>query len=386
MELKKLFIANYRNIEEADLSFSSKLNCFVGPNGVGKTNLLDAIYYLSFCRSALGQTNSQVLRHGADWMSLSGDYVDDSMRPLSIRCALKAGHRKSFKKNGKEYKKQSEHIGLIPLVMVSPQDNDLIVGGGEARRKFMDMVISQYAPSYLHSLIRYNQALQQRNALLRAEAEPDETLLAAYDDVLCECGEEIFRHRKAFVDALVPIFRSIYLQLGGEGENVSLAYRSHLSEGGYRETLLSFREKDRIMGFTLKGIHRDDLEMGLGGFPLRYEGSQGQVKTYLIALKFSQYLLLGQRVDAEAVSESASVVTAPVSGPAKRRPILLLDDIFDKLDAGRVEKIVRLVCGDQYGQIFITSTSRRTLRRVVDEAGGDYRFFSVNDGAYTLMD
>lgn len=382
MELKKLSIANYRNIADAELVFSPKLNCFVGPNGVGKTNLLDAIYYLSFCRSALVQKNSQVLRHNEEWMSLAAEYEDDNHQPLSIRCTLKAGHRKSFKKNGKEYKKQSEHIGLIPIVMVSPQDSELIVGGGDVRRRFMDMVISQYAPVYLHHLIRYNEALQQRNALLKVDGEIDEALLSAYDEVLSLSANDIFSYRKQFVEMLAPIFSEVYQQLGGDGEDVSIAYRSHLSDGELLPMLRAYREKDRIMGFTLKGVHRDDMEMTLGGYPLRYEGSQGQSKTYLIALKFAQYRLLAQQTATSSEQRDSD------AGNSSQRhaPILLLDDIFDKLDATRVQKIVRMVSGTDYGQIFITSTSSDTLHRVVDEVGGDYRFFQVEGGNYTHMD
>lgn len=396
MELKKLSIANYRNIADAELVFSPKLNCFVGPNGVGKTNLLDAIYYLSFCRSALVQKNSQVLRHNEEWMSLAAEYEDDNHQPLSIRCTLKAGHRKSFKKNGKEYKKQSEHIGLIPIVMVSPQDSELIVGGGEVRRRFMDMVISQYAPAYLHHLIRYNEALQQRNALLKVDGEIDEALLSTYDEVLSLSANDIFSCRKQFVEMLAPIFSEVYRQLGGDGEDVSIAYRSHLSDGELLPMLRACREKDRIMGFTLKGVHRDDMEMTLGGYPLRYEGSQGQSKTYLIALKFAQYRLLAQQTTHSSHHSVSSLHrTDTTSGQddfhndnstQKHAPILLLDDIFDKLDATRVQKIVRMVSGTDYGQIFITSTSSDTLHRVVDEVGGDYKFFQVEDGSYTLMD
>lgn len=375
-------IANYRNIADAELVFSPKLNCFVGPNGVGKTNLLDAIYYLSFCRSALVQKNSQVLRHNEEWMSLAAEYEDDNHQPLSIRCTLKAGHRKSFKKNGKEYKKQSEHIGLIPIVMVSPQDSELIVGGGDVRRRFMDMVISQYAPVYLHHLIRYNEALQQRNALLKVDGEIDEALLSAYDEVLSLSANDIFSYRKQFVEMLAPIFSEVYQQLGGDGEDVSIAYRSHLSDGELLPMLRAYREKDRIMGFTLKGVHRDDMEMTLGGYPLRYEGSQGQSKTYLIALKFAQYRLLAQQTATSSEQRDSD------AGNSSQRhaPILLLDDIFDKLDATRVQKIVRMVSGTDYGQIFITSTSSDTLHRVVDEVGGDYRFFQVEGGNYTHMD
>ena len=365
MILKTLSVYNYRNIEQAELELSPKLNCFVGSNGVGKTNLLDAIYYLSFCRSAFSQTNQQVLRHGQEWMALTGTYITPQGEELKISCGLKVGHRKSFKKNGKEYQKLSEHIGLIPLVMLSPQDSELIIGGGEVRRRFMDVVISQYAPDYLHSLIRYNQALQQRNTLLKVDGPVDETLLSVYDEQMAETGQVIYSHRKQFVADFVPIFGEVYAALGNTDEDVSLTYRSHCHEGDLLAMLRSHHEKDHIVGHTLKGIHRDDLEMQLGGYPLRYEGSQGQSKTCLTALKFAQFRYLRQMV-------------------AGRTPLLLLDDIFDKLDAGRVARIVRLVASEDYGQIFITSTSSETLRQVIAQTGKEYTFFHVTDGSYTI--
>ena len=371
MVLKTLSILNYRNIEQAELTLSPKLNCFVGRNGVGKTNLLDVVYYLSFCRSALGQTNQQVLRHGEDWMVAKGVYDTPEGEEMTISCGLKAGRRKSFKRNGKEYQKLSEHIGLIPLVMLCPQDGELILGGGDVRRKFMDLVISQYAPEYLHSLIRYNQALQQRNTLLKIEGAIDDALLSAYDEQMAVAGQLIYDHRRRFVADFVPMFSEVYAALGNDDEQVSLAYRSHCHDGDLGEMLRSHHEKDHIVGYTLKGVHRDDLEMQLGGFPLRYEGSQGQTKTFLTALKFAQYRYLNSMLAKRKV----------MNGNA---PLLLLDDIFDKLDDERVSRIVSLVASEDYGQIFITSTSDEVLRKVVEHTGKDCRFFSVEGGCYEV--
>lgn len=363
MILKSLSILNYKNIEQADLALSPKLNCFVGRNGVGKTNLLDAVYYLSFCRSITSQNNQHVLRHGQDWMVVQGLYETPDHEELNIYCGLKAGRRKSFKKNGKEYKKLAEHIGQIPLVMVSPQDSELILDSGDVRRKFMDVVISQYSQQYLLALMRYNQTLQQRNALLKIEGPIDEALLDAYDQMLAESGNIIYRHRSEFTESFVPIFQDVYAQLGSATEKVSLVYKSHCQSGDLVEMLRSHHDKDHIVGYTLKGIHRDDLEMKLDDYALRYEGSQGQSKTYLVALKFAQYHYLKRIM-------------------GNRVPLLLLDDIFDKLDDARVEKIIQAVSSEDYGQIFITSTSQDTLRQVVGRTGKDYRFFEVSDGKY----
>lgn len=367
MILNTLSVSNYRNIEQAELSLSPKLNCFVGSNGVGKTNLLDAVYYLSFCRSAFSQTNQQALRHGEDWMVLQGLYTTTQGEEVKIYCGLRAGKRKSFKKNGKEYQKFSEHIGLIPLVMLSPQDSELILGGGDVRRKFMDVVISQYAPEYLHSLIRYNQALQQRNILLKVEGPIDDALLSAYDDQMAAAGQVIYEYRKQFTIDFVPIFNEVYAALGNSDEIVSLTYRSHCHDDDLLQMLKSHHEKDHIVGYTLKGVHRDDLEMKLDGYPLRYEGSQGQSKTFLTALKFAQYSYLRHKV-------------------SDRTPLLLLDDIFDKLDNERVSRIIRLVSSEDFGQIFITSTSSDTLRKVIAQTGKDYKFFHVSNGHFEPED
>ncbi len=363
MILKSLSIINYKNIEHASITLSPKLNCLVGANGMGKTSLLDAIYYLSFCRSVFSQTNQHVLRHDQDTMMLQGIYNTPEGEELNICCGLKAGRRKSFKKNGKEYHKISDHIGLVPLVMVSPGDAELILGTGEPRRKFIDTAISQYSPVYLQSLIKYNQVLQQRNSLLKSETPPDDTLLSAYDQMMAQTGQFIYAQRKEFIDNFTPFFNQVYSQLGNNNETVALSYRSHLHDGRLLDMLQSHHEKDHIVGYTLKGIHRDDLEMTLGGYPIRYEGSQGQTKSYLTALRLAQYLYLKQKV-------------------GNRTPLLLLDDIFDKLDAQRVERIIHIVAGNEYGQIFITSTSNDTLRQVITQSGQDHKFFVVNNGTY----
>ena len=363
MILRNLSIINYKNIQQANLTFSPKLNCFVGNNGVGKTNLLDAIYYLSFCRSSFSQTNQHVIRHEQDTMILQGIYDTPNGDEINIYCGLKNGRRKTFKKNGKEYTKFSEHIGLIPLVIVSPDDNELILGTGEPRRKFMDTTISQYSHSYLQHLIAYNHTLQQRNALLKADTQPDETLLTAYDKLLAQYGNEIFVQRKEFIDNFIPLFNKVYSQLGNTDENVALTYHSHLMDQDFFRLLQSHHAKDYIVGHTLKGIHRDDFEMTLNNYPIRYEGSQGQSKSFLTALRLAQYLYLRQTIQI-------------------RTPLLLLDDIFDKLDSQRVERIIKIVSSSDYGQIFITSTSNETLRQVILQSTHDYCFFTVNNGTY----
>ncbi len=363
MILKNISLINFKNIEQADLDLSPKLNCFVGNNGMGKTNILDAVYYLSFCRSVFSQTNTHVIRHGQDTMVLQGIYETQEKTTLNIYCGVKNGHRKTFRKNGKEYKKISEHIGLLPLVIISPDDSEFICGTSEYRRKFMDITISQYSPLYLNQLIKYNQILQQRNALLKSDVIPDETILSAYDSMMSECAKEIYSERKAFTSKIISQFKDIYRQLGEENEDVGLTYRSHLETEDLFTTLQASHQKEHIVGHTLYGTHRDDLEMTLNGQPLRYEGSQGQTKSYLIALRLSQYLFLKNTI-------------------GNRTPLLLLDDIFDKLDATRVEKIIHVVSSENYGQIFITSTNRDNLEQVIKQASCDYRIFVVENGKY----
>lgn len=366
MILKRLSILNYKNIEQADLEFSPKMNCFIGQNGMGKTNLLDAIYYLSFCKSATNPIDSQVMRHDADFFVVQGFYDTEQGDEEDIYCGMKRRQKKTFKRNKKAYQRFSEHLGFIPLVMVSPSDNELILGGSEERRRFMDVAISQHDKEYLAQLINYDKALQQRNALLKMEEEPDAELLALWEEMMAQAGTLIYERRKAFIEDLVPIFQEFYAQISGDREEVSLTYLSHGDCGALLDVIRDGRAKDRIMGYSLHGVHKDDLVMQLGGYPIKREGSQGQSKTYLIALKLAQFDFLRR------------------SGHTT--PILLLDDIFDRLDASRVEQIVHLVSGDTFGQIFISDVNRGHLDRILAAATGDYKFYTVSDGNVQLYE
>jgi len=289
---------------------------------------------------------------------LEGNYDED----LCISVAMKRGTKKHFKRNKKEYKRLSEHIGLIPLVVVAPSDTLLIEGTSEERRKLMDMVISQYDRSYIDALARYNNAHQQRNTLLKMEdEEPDPLLMQLWEEQMAESGEELYQKRKAFVDELEPIFQDYYQRISGGQERVGLSYVSHCQRGPLLEVIQRDRTKDRAVGYSLHGVHRDDLEFTLDGHPMRREGSQGQNKTYVIALKLAQF---------DFLKRTASQTT----------PLLLLDDIFDKLDAERVEQIVRLVSSDSFGQIFITDTNRDHLDQILRSSALDYRIFHVENG------
>ena len=361
MWLKRISILNYKNLEQVDLAFSRKMNCIIGRNGMGKTNLMDAVYYLSFCKSATNPVDSQNICHDQDFFVVQGFYETDDGDPEEVYCGLKRRQKKQFKRNKKEYTRLSDHIGLIPLVMVSPADSLLIAGGSEERRRFMDVVISQFDREYLDALIRYNKALLQRNTLLKAEVEPEEELMAVWEEAMAASGEVVYRKRREFIDEFIPVFQSYYSYISQGREQVSLAYESHAAEGNLLELLAASRQRDRIMGYSLKGVHKDDLIMQLRDFPIKREGSQGQNKTYLIALKLAQF---------EFLKRTGSHTT----------PIVLLDDIFDKLDASRVEQIVKLVAGDSFGQIFITDTNRDHLDKILKKIEGDYKLFEVDNG------
>ena len=357
MILEKLSVINYKNIAAATLELSPKINCLIGQNGVGKTNVLDAIYFLSFCHSASTPIDSQVIRHGEEFFMLEGSYDED----MHIIAAMKKGAKKHFKRNKKEYKRLSEHIGLIPIVVVAPSDTLLIEGGSEERRRLMDMVISQYDRSYIDAMNRYNKALQQRNALLKLEEEPDNDVISLFEEQMAVEGEKIYQRRKAFIEELTPIFQRIHETISENREQVSLTYLSHCQRGSLLEVIQRDRFKDRAVGYSLHGIHRDDLEFSLSGHPMKREGSQGQNKTFVIALKLAQFDFL-KRTN------------------SKTTPLLLLDDIFDKLDARRVEQIVKLVGSEEFGQIFITDTNRDHLDRILASSEHDYKIFYVDNG------
>ena len=361
MWLKRISILNYKNLEQVELAFSHKMNCIIGKNGMGKTNLMDAVYYLSFCKSSTNPIDSQNIRHEQDFFVIQGFYETDDGEPEEVYCGLKRRQKKQFKRNKKEYTRLSDHIGLIPLVMVSPADSLLIAGGSEERRRFMDVVISQFDREYLDALIRYNKALVQRNTLLKSEAEPEDALMEVWEEMMASAGETVYRKRLAFIEEFIPIFQSHYSYISQDREQVSLTYQSHVAEGDLLALLRESRQRDRIMGYSLKGVHKDDLLMLLGDFPIKREGSQGQNKTYLIALKLAQF---------EFLKRTGSRTT----------PLVLLDDIFDKLDASRVEQIVKLVAGDNFGQIFITDTNRDHLDKILRKIEGDYKLFEVDNG------
>jgi len=362
MILKRISILNYKNLEQVELDFSPKMNCFIGQNGMGKTNLLDAVYYLSFCKSATNPIDSQNMMHNQDFFVIQGFYETESQDTEEIYCGMKRRQKKQFKRNKKEYSRLSDHIGFIPLVMVSPSDAALILGGSEERRRFMDVVISQYDKEYLEALIRYNKALQQRNTLLKGEPEPDEELLSVWEEMMAASGEVVYRKRCTFIEEFIPIFQSFYGHISQDKEIVNLTYESHCQQGNLLDLLKENRPKDRIMGYSLKGVHKDDLIMQLEDYPIKREGSQGQNKTYLIALKLAQF---------DFLRRTGTHTT----------PLLLLDDIFDKLDASRVEQIVKLVAGDRFGQIFITDTNRDHLDKIMKKIEGEYKVFSVENGA-----
>lgn len=365
MILKNISIINFKNIKSVNLDLSSKINCLIGHNGVGKTNFLDAIYYLSFCRSAYNPIDSQVITHDENFFMLEGNYLNDQGDLENIYCGMKRGNKKHFKRNKKEYKKLSQHIGLIPLIFVSPSDISLIEGGSEERRRLMDVVIAQYDHSYIEVLANYNKALQQRNALLKMEEEPDAALLDIWEQEMAHNGEILFEKRNAFVDELIPVFQRIYQQISGNHELVKLRYVSHCQRGPLLDVIQRDRFKDRAVGYSLHGVHRDDLDMLIGDYLMRREGSQGQNKTFVLALKLAQF---------DFLRRTSSTTT----------PLLLLDDIFDKLDAQRVEAIVHLVSTENYGQIFITDTNRDHLDKILSNSDGDYKIFTVEGGEFVV--
>ncbi len=364
MKLEHISITNYKNIREADLHFSAGVNCLVGMNGMGKTNLLDAIYYLSFCKSHNGVNDSQVMTHGEDFFMLQGDYELNG-QPEVIKCGYKLKSKKSFKRDGKEYQRLSDHIGLLPIVMLTPSDSVLLQGGSEERRRFMDMVISQFNKSYLNALIRYNHALQQRNSLLKLEPPCSDPLLyQACEEQMDFYGREIYEARRQFVEDFTPVFQDFYSQISMDREQVSLNYTSHYNNSESLLPLLNaVRSRDLALGYTTRGIHKDDLEMRLGDFQMKQLGSQGQNKTFLVGLKMAQFDFLRRM--------------------GHTTPILLLDDIFDRLDGDRVEQIIRLVASDRFGQIFITDTNREYLDRIIDRVTDEYKLFTMEEGRPT---
>jgi DNA replication and repair protein RecF len=359
MYLKKLSLFNYKNFSEANFDFDDKINCFVGKNGIGKTNVLDAIYHLAIGKSYFNPLAVQNIKHNEDFFVIDGEF-EKQKRLEQIVCSLKKGSKKILKRNGKIYDKFSDHIGFIPLVIISPADNDLIIEGSETRRKFIDTVISQLDANYLTQLIQYQKIISQRNALLKYFAlnqvfETD--TLYIYNEQLNVFGQNIFEKRKAFLEEFVPIFNKHHQYISNSEETVQIKYESHLFDKNLKSLLEENINKDRMLHYTSVGIHKDDLMFEIDNFPIKKFGSQGQQKSFLIALKLAQF---------EFVKKQSG-----------EKPILLFDDIFDKLDEFRVQKIVSMVDNDDFGQIFISDTHLERTENIVKSTNQSYKVFNL---------
>jgi DNA replication and repair protein RecF len=361
MYLKKLALTNFKNYELNELEFSPKINCFVGNNGVGKTNILDAIHYLSLTKSFFNSIDSISIKHGEDYFIIRGTFVRDDEED-QIYCAFQKQKQKLLKRNGKEYKKLSDHVGKYPVVMISPADSALITEGSEDRRKFMNKIISQYSAEYLDSVLKYSKALQQRNKFLKdinTSGNFDPDVLAIWDAQLVKYGSYVYNEREVLINELIPVFQEYYSLISSGKESVKLKYRSHLSEGNFTETLQNSFNKDRYLEYTTIGIHKDDLLLEMDDFLVKSLGSQGQQKSYLVALKLAKFDYIKRK--------------------AGFSPILLLDDIFDKFDSERVEQIIRLVGNHRFGQIFITDTHQNRLKDILSSHKTDYKLFRIAD-------
>ncbi|MDP3313082.1 DNA replication/repair protein RecF [Lutibacter sp.] len=359
MYLQKITLVNFKNFKSQLFEFQSKINCFVGNNGVGKTNVLDAIYYLSNAKSYFNPVATQNINHTEEFFMIEGTYqIQDKTE--TVVCSLKRGNKKVIKKNGKAYEKFSEHIGYLPLVIISPADRDLIIDGSDIRRKFMDSVISQSNKSYLQALINYNKVLTQRNALLKYFALNrifDHLNLKVYNEQLNSYSVIIFEERKAFLNDFVPIFKHKYALITNCEESVDLIYKSHLNEGDFLDLLDENLERDRLLQFSTIGVHKDELIFEIDGYPIKKFGSQGQQKSYLVALKLAQF---------EFIKKQSNV-----------KPILLLDDIFDKLDDLRVTQLINLVNNDEFGQLFISDTHKERTEEAVAKTNQSYKIFEL---------
>ncbi|MCX6272273.1 MAG: DNA replication/repair protein RecF [Bacteroidetes bacterium] len=363
MFLQRLTLTNFKNYTSADLSFSEKINCFVGDNGVGKTNLLDAIYYLSFCKSYFNSQDMQNIRHEEEFFAIHGHYLRNGDQPDVVSCLQRRNQKKQFRLNKKEYDRLADHIGLIPLVMVSPSDADLINLGSEERRKYIDGVISQFDKLYLDNLLNYNKALQQRNSLLRQMAETNTyqaSVLEMWDHQMVNPGKEIHQRRSSFLERFIPLFQQFFEFISEGKEKVDIVYESQLNNNGPEELLKNSVSRDLALRFTTTGIHKDDLVFAIGGFPVKKFGSQGQQKSFLVALKLAQFEF-----------------TRRIKG---YKPVLLFDDVFDKLDEKRAGQLIKLVGEDNFGQVFITDTHFERIKQIFNQLSIDHRIFHIHNG------
>jgi len=360
MYLANLKLSNFKSYEDYDMDFCPNVNCMVGNNGVGKTNLLDAIYYLSFSKSCFSSVDVQNIRQGADFFAIHGSYVMEGEK-VSVACILKRGQQKQMRWNGKVYSSLGEHIGRVPLVMVSPYDQQIILGGSEGRRRFIDGVISQTDKGYLTHLLQYGRALEQRNKLLKQfydDRSWDEISIAVWDEQMVRNGEVLYEGRKNFMNDFKPLFDEYFAWITEGSEEGTLEYES-MADVPLRQQLEEARGNDRYAQYTTVGPHKDDVNLAIGGMPAKRYGSQGQQKTFVLALKLAQFEYIYQR------------------GGVK--PILLLDDVFDKLDIGRVTQLVQLVGGDRFGQVFLTDTQPGRVERIFEGIGQvEHRVIKMN--------
>lgn len=366
MYLHTLSLINFKNIEQETLDLSPDINCLVGDNGAGKTNVMDAVYYLSMCKSAFGMTDGQSVRHGEDFFMIEGAYASDGGRSEQIVCSFARRGGKCVKRAGKEYDRLADHVGLIPAVIVSPADSALISDAAEERRRYLNAFLSQLDRQYLAAVMRYNNILGERNRLLKQPPSASQgELLDILDRQLVVYGQTIYDRRAELIGRIRPVAAEYYRALSEDREQVEIEYRSELDRAPFEELLLAGRQRDMVNQYTGSGVHRDDMTLRIGGYPLRKYGSQGQQKSFLVALKLAQYHIVAEHKG--------------------ERPILLLDDLFDKLDARRVEQLIKLVSGSGFGQIFITDCNKMRLQNILDAAAANYRLFGVADGHITLL-
>ena len=363
LSLHKLSLVSFKNYAHADINFSERFNCIVGNNGEGKTNLLDAIYYLSFTKSYFNPIDSQNIFHDAPLFVIQGEFKAGDKKE-EVYCAQKKGERKQIKLNKKEVTRFADHIGMFPVVMTSPSDVELILEGSEIRRKFADSIISQYDRDYLETIISYTKVLLQRNAQLKQFSKSgkfDSEALKIWDEQLVALGNKIYKKRKEFSFEFEPIFQKYYELISGGKEKVAIAYQSQLSKGDFEAMLNEALDKDRVMEYSTVGIHKDDLEFRMDGFPVKKFSSQGQQKSYLLAVKLAQF---------EFIKQHKQII-----------PILMLDDIHDKLDEQRVKRLIELVSAKDFGQVFITDTSKEQIQKLFKGINSEIKIFKVKEGS-----
>jgi DNA replication and repair protein RecF len=362
MHLEHLHLINFKNYEEAEIALSKGVNCFVGNNGAGKTNILDAVHYLSICKSYMNVVDRQNIRFEQPFFSIQGNWVKDDQQ-VAIHCAVKLGSKKIFRRNKKEYEKLADHIGQFPAVMISPYDRDLISEGSELRRKWMDGIIAQFDRKYLESIQKYNKVLAQRNALLKNMAEHrlfDRESIEVWNHQMSFLGHEIYEKRQEFLHEFIPVFQKHYNAIGHEVEEVELQYKSQLHEASMDDLLLMYEKKDAHTRYSNAGVHRDDLVFQIKGHPVKKFGSQGQQKSFIIALRLAQYEWLKNHLNT--------------------LPVLLLDDIFDKLDHDRVERLMQLVSDKFFGQVLVTDTDVERVEKIFAESKIPCKIFDVHNG------